>query len=305
MRRPIPERSRGFALMLVIWSLVIMLGLSAGFAMAVRHETRIASDLVDAARIDASAIAARNLALLALNHRDAAQRWRPDGQARLLTYDGLRIAVRVRSETGRIDLNRAPRPVLVGLIEQVAPDRDFEALADAIIDWRDRDERPSPSGAEADEYRDAGLSYTPPNQHFRSVQELGRVLGFDSDVSQALAPFVTVHSRRPRINAMSAEPTVLAAIPGVDPATAERFIAERGQSLLDGTPPPIELLQDGRRYVEMQMDARVILMDVAVLPIDKPIHLEQVVMGMDTEQSYTLLSRNRLSAADTDRWWRP
>lgn len=303
MPRSIPERSQGFALILVIWSLVIMLGLSAGFAMAVRHEIRVANDLVDAVRIDATTLAARNLALLALNHREDEIRWLPDGQVRRLQHGGLQVAIRVRSETGRIDLNRAPRPVLIGLFEQIAPERDPEQLADTLIDWRDRDERRSEQGAELADYRAAGLDYGPANEQFRSIHALSQVLGFDADVVETIAPYVTVHSRRPRINAMSAEPIVLTAIPTVDRATAEQFVEARSASLRDGTPPPVDLLRDGRRFIEMQLDTRVLLMDIAVLPPDRPVHLEQVVLGRQDDQGYALLSREPLRLSGVDPWW--
>lgn len=309
------RRNRGFALVLVIWSLVIMLGLSAGFAMAVRHETRVAHDLVDMTRLDATAIAARNLALLALNRQDAEQRWRPDGETRTIQYDGMQIAVRVRSETGRIDLNRAPRQVIVGLIEQLAPERDPQALADAMIDWRDRDDRRSEYGAEQDDYRNAGRGYTPPNQPFRSIHELGQVLGFDAELARLMRPYVSVHSQRPRINAMSAEAVVLAAIPDVDLPTAEQFVFARAQAIRAGTPPPVDMLRGGRRFIEMRLDVRTLLMDIAVLPDDgladpapvsvNPLYLEQVVMGMGKAQRYTPLSREVLQPTDAEPWWRP
>ena len=309
------RRDRGFALILVIWSLVIMLGLSAGFAMAVRHETRVAQDLIDTARLDATAIAVRNLALLALNRQDAEQRWRPDGQTRTIQYNGMRAAVRVRSESGRIDLNRAPRPVIVGLIEQLAPDRDAQALADAVIDWRDRDDRRSEYGAEKDDYRNAGREYTPPNLPFRSVHELGQVLGFDAELARRMAPYVSVHSRRPRINAMSADAVVLAALPDVDLPTAEQFVVARAQAIRDGSPPPVDMLRGGRRFIEMQLDARVLLMDIAVLSDDgladpepvalAPLYVEQAVMARGTAQHYTLLSREARQPTDAEPWWLP
>jgi general secretion pathway protein K len=303
MIRSMPDRNRGFALILVIWSLVILLGLSAGFAMAVRYETRVANDVLAATETLAIATAARNLALVALNHREVDERWQPDGRVRGLSWADARIAVRVRSDSGRVDLNRAPRAVLVGLFEQIAPEREPERLADTLIDWRDRDDRRSELGAEADDYRDAGLEFGPSNQPLHSVHELSQVLGFDGNLARALMPFVTVHSRRPRVNALSAEPTVLAALPDIDGAIAEQFVEARELALDSGMPPPIEMLRDARRYVEMQMDARVLLMDIAIARPERPLHIEQVVLALDGLQTYALLSRETLTVSANDPWW--
>ena len=44
MRRP-PRTQKGFALILVIWALVLLVSLGSGFSYALRHEVRAASDL--------------------------------------------------------------------------------------------------------------------------------------------------------------------------------------------------------------------------------------------------------------------
>lgn len=301
--RSTPKYSRGFALILVIWALIIMLGVSAGFAMAVRHEARVATDAVTSVETEAIATAARNLAVIALYRRDADLRWRADGRVRTVAWPGVDIAVRLRSDSSRIDLNRAPRDVLAGLIEQVAPERDTDALADAVLDWRDRDDRRSENGAEADEYRAAGLAYEPGNQPFRSINELSQVLGFDAELARALRPHITIYGQRPRINALGADSKVLAAVPGIDLVTAERFIEDRAQAFSDGMPPSVDSLGDGRRYIETQQDADVLLIDLAIRRPNGPIHLEQVVMERVEDQSYRLLNREQLSAKDISPWW--
>lgn len=285
-------RNRGFALILVIWSLVIMLGLSTGFAMAVRHETRVATDILQNAQADAIATAARHLAVLALNRQDADARWLPDGRWHQLRWGGAKITVRLRSESSRIDINRAPRAVLLGLMTLIAPAGDPEALADTLIDWRDRDDRPSPSGAEETAYRDAGLEHGPANRPFVSINELSRLLGFDGKMIDAMRPLVTVHSRRPRVNALSAEPTVLAALPGIDFATAEQFVQLRDTAFDGGENPPLEMLKEGRRFVEMNLETRVVSVDIVVNLPDATPHAEQVVIALGQDSVYTLLARD-------------
>jgi general secretion pathway protein K len=288
-------RSRGFALILVIWGLVVMLGLGAGFAMAVRHETRVASDAVDRLQQQAAALAARNLAIVALIEPDDEQRWRPDGAPHALVWDDARITVRVTSESGRIDINRAPQPVLLGLMQTLLPERDADALTDALIDWRDRDDRPSPAGAEAADYRAAGLGYVPTNAPLYSVTELSRVIGFDNDIVERLRPHITVYSRRPRLNAMSADPVTLAALPGVDLAMAQQFALQRDASLRNGAVPMVDLLREGRRFVEMNLDDRVVALDIVVTMEETTPHAERVVMSRDNAVGYRLLARRTVA----------
>lgn len=296
-----PARNQGFALILVIWALVILLGLGTGFAMAVRHETGVATDTLRRAEFDAIATAARHLAVLEMNRRDPDARWLPDGRWREVSWGHAKIGVRLRSESGRIDINRAPRIVLLGLFEQLAPTGDPEALADILIDWRDRDDRPSPRGAEAADYRSAGLDYGPANRPLISTNELSRLLGFDETVIDALRPYVTVHSRRPRVNAMSAEATVLAALPGIDPITAEQFVLQREAAYDGGENPPLAMLKQGRRFVEMHLDTRVVAVDIVVTLPDRTRYAEQVVIAQGRNGAYTLLARDsRPTTTDED-----
>ena len=54
MRMP-GRHERGFALLLVIWVLAILAVLAAGFAASTRSETRLARNLLEAARAQALA----------------------------------------------------------------------------------------------------------------------------------------------------------------------------------------------------------------------------------------------------------
>ena len=45
----------GFALILVIWALVLLTSLATGFALAIRHEIRVAGDMASIAQAEATA----------------------------------------------------------------------------------------------------------------------------------------------------------------------------------------------------------------------------------------------------------
>jgi len=55
-------------------------------------------------------------------------------------------------------------------------------LVNAIIDWRDEDDLVGLEGAEKEEYKEAGLSYQPPNKPFKSIEELQMVLGMNEQI---------------------------------------------------------------------------------------------------------------------------
>ena len=51
---------------------------------------------------------------------------------------------------------------------------------------------------------------------------------------------------------------VLAALPGIDSITAEQFVQLRDAALDGGENPPLTMLKEGRRFVEMHLDNRVV-----------------------------------------------
>ena len=97
------RRADGFALILVIWALVLLATVATGFAAAVRHETRSAGDLASLARAEAIAAAAVRHAALALASTDPDFRWQADAQLREIPWPDARVEVRVRSENARIE----------------------------------------------------------------------------------------------------------------------------------------------------------------------------------------------------------
>jgi general secretion pathway protein K len=147
------------------------------------------------------------------------------------------VVVEFRSETARIDLNFAPRELLVGLFAALgAPQGHAENYAHRIVGWRN-----APSAGEDSEpsaYQKAGLRYAPRGAPFPHVNELSLVLDLPvALVSRALS-FVTVYSGLPQVNALAAAPEVLAALPGMTPDRLNAFLAQRqvtpgnGQALM-------------------------------------------------------------------------
>jgi general secretion pathway protein K len=240
---------RGFALVLVLWAMILLTVIGISFGFAVRIETGAGTLLADQVRAEAAATAGIRRAVLGLLATERELRWHTDGRQYEIPWPDATLRVSMRAENGKIDLNYAPRQLLAGLFENLLPGADADALADAVIDWRDRDDRRSAQGAEDFEYRAAGR-WGPANSRFTSVAELSQVLGFDAAMVSTLTPHLTVFARRPRIDPVAANATVLAAIPGISPTLAEQFVVERDAALAADTEPDLRLLAPGSRYLD-------------------------------------------------------
>ncbi|MCW5893622.1 MAG: general secretion pathway protein GspK [bacterium] len=221
MSRP---AERGAALVAVTAALaalvVVALGVLAGTLRAERRtRAALATLQADALARSAAATAAALLAdWTALDQPDDVHApWaQPIAPQEL---GGGRVEVIVEDEARRLDLGTAEPDALPRLLEALALDR---ALADAIADWTDPDDRPRPYGAERAAYRDGT---PPPNAPLRSVGELGLVRGVDARTLARLRPFVTVAGEA-GVNPNTAPREVLLAWLG-DAARADEILARR------------------------------------------------------------------------------
>ncbi|MCB1773541.1 MAG: general secretion pathway protein GspK [Gammaproteobacteria bacterium] len=291
---------RGFALLLVIWALVLLLSLATGFGYAVRHELRFGSDLSDSVKAEAASLAALHQAILALGTTDDETRWQPDSAARVFTWPQGTVTVKVISENGRIDINGAPVELLRGLFEQLLPDHDAAALADAVLDWRDRDDNPQPFGAEESEYLAAGYAYAPMNQPFGSTSELSQVFGFDRETTEIVQPYLTVYSRRPRINAYSADLVTLAAVPGITLAMAEAFVADREAAAANEEKPDFSILGNGKRYVDTTSSSNLFAIDMTTTITNGGKLRRQVVVALQGRNGFLVLDHRPMPTPPTE-----
>jgi len=141
-----------------------------------------------------------------------------------------RVAVTVRSESARINLNLAPPELLAGLFQQLGVAADQANIyAARVVDWRDEDDKMEKNGAERPAYRALGRVDGPRNGPFVHVDELGLVLGVPAQVAAAAAPYLTVSSGHEQINPMLADPPVLLAIPGVSADGVRDFLVQRAK----------------------------------------------------------------------------
>lgn len=185
-------RQRGFALLLTLWSLVLLALLTTQLTSAARTELQLASNLRAAAVIEAQADGLIYSTIFRLMN-SAPSRRGVDGLPHETPVPGGQAAIRVSSLAGKVNPNTASEPLLATLMQQVgAPEQQAAEVAAAIADWRTPGQRPRPHGAKAAQYSIAGRPYAPPGAPFETIEELRLVLGMTPDLLGRLMPHLTV-----------------------------------------------------------------------------------------------------------------
>jgi general secretion pathway protein K len=241
-----PHRSgRGAALLLVLWLLALMTILLGSLALITRTEALQARHLFDTTTARYAAEAGINRAVYQMATPDPQLRWVPDGRSYELEYEGAALKLAVTDESGLIDLNAADVVGLSNLFVSLGVEqREADALADAILDWRDTDDLVSPNGAEDADYDAAGYDYGAKDAPFDTVSEVQQVLGMTRELFERVAPALTIYSGQPTPNPAFAPPEVLRTLVGMNDELARQLVAARhAWDPLSGAPPP--LLPDG------------------------------------------------------------
>lgn len=208
------KHARGAALLLVMWLVLLLSGLVAGYAMAARIESMQGNGVARSTMASEAARAGIEYAVSRMLDPDPERRWAADGRAYRFDFDGVAVDVEVRDEAAKIDLNAAPHDLLAGLFVQLGePEEAATRLAGAILDWRDADDLSQPAGgAEDADYAAAGLPWGAKDAPFESVAEVEQVLGMRPALYAAAAPHLTVYTERGMPDARFADPIVLAAM---------------------------------------------------------------------------------------------
>ena len=264
---------RGLALILVLWSLMLLTAVAVSFGYAVRVETAVGSALSDQVRAEAIAASGVRRAILGVLTEDKEARWPVDGRVREIPWPDAVLRASVRSESAKIDLNHAPKELLMGLFTNLLPGGEAvaEALADAVIARREQVAAQAPAATTR-----RGLPTAPPatarpptaapaatataaagRLAFRSVDELAQLPGFTADGIWRLRPYLTVHGGKAKVDAASADVEVLAAVPGVSRDAAVAFVRDRAARSDETQALDISPLGEGARYLDAASKAAV------------------------------------------------
>jgi general secretion pathway protein K len=212
------RRSGGFALLIVLWTLVLIAFIVARLTASGRTEIRIAGNLVADAVTAAAADGAISTAIFNQLDPSPDQHWRLNGQAHELTIGGSRVLVQLEDEAGRVNPSTASPELLEALLRTTGSDPESaHRLAAAIGEWvgsAPATPATRPRNAVPADYRAAGLDYGPPGEPLETLDELDRVLGMTPAVLAAIRPHLTLFGP-PQPNPANADPVVAAVLAGI------------------------------------------------------------------------------------------
>lgn len=229
------RRERGLALVTVLWGLVILAAIAAVMLSTERISGRLAATGLARAQAEALVDAAVNRAVLGLLDPRIEHRWRIDGAPRDAVFKDRSVRVSIQDEYGKIDLNMASRETLQQMFVVAGEASDAaDALADAVLDWREKGDLKRLNGAKAADYVAAGFDYLPRGGPFQTIDELQLVIGVTSELYQRLEPIVTVYSQRQTLNTQTAPRAALLSLPGMDPARVDEMLHVRDTADIGG-----------------------------------------------------------------------
>ncbi len=206
------RRSGGFALIIVLWTLVLIGFIVAHLTASGRTEIRIAGNLVANSASQAAADGAIFEAIFNLSDPQPEKRWPVDGTPRQVTVGGSRVILRVEDEASWINPSTASPALLEALLRLTGSDPDTaRRIATSISEWAGSATAPRPQEALVADYRAAGLDYGPPSAPIETLSELGRVLGVTPAVLIAIRPHLTLFGPS-EPNPATTDPVVAAAL---------------------------------------------------------------------------------------------
>ena len=208
-----PEhRSAGFALLIVLWTLVLIAFLVLHLTASGRTETRIASNLQLNAIAATAADGGISAAIFNQTSPRPEERWLVDGPPHLMTVGDCRVMVRLENEAARVNPNLASPVLMEALLRALGLDPDnSRRVAAAIADWVGSSQTPKTADVLKAEYQSAGLDYAPPAAPFESIDEISRVLGVTPAIYAALRPHLTLFGPADP-DPLGADPVVVAAL---------------------------------------------------------------------------------------------
>ncbi|MDR2129463.1 MAG: general secretion pathway protein GspK [Burkholderiaceae bacterium] len=209
MRRARP--GRGAALILVLWLVAAMSLVVLAGTRSVRQSTQRAAWEMERMRAEALLDSALQLAAQKLL------------QTRVTEYTGLdvqlggnTVTIEVVPASGLVDVHVVSDVLLQTLLQNAGglSASDAAILTARIRDFIDPDDIPQGNGgAEAAQYRAAGLAHVPRNARLDDLIELRSVLGMTPDVYAKILPFLSINGQQ-RIDIGSAPPALIDVLSG-------------------------------------------------------------------------------------------
>lgn len=234
-----PDRAaQGIALISVLWVLVLLSLMAGALAANSRLDAGIATNLRHSAQLALATETGMQWAFWGLSAPQPQVPWLADGSVYSAEQEGVLLRVAVQDENGKIDINVANETILQRLFEAVLADSSrAQALANAVLDWRDEDDFQRIDGAEDIDYENAGFEYGASDKPFNSIEELRLVMGMTDEIYAAISTAVTIHSGKQLVNPLVAPRLVLLALSDHGEGEVDQYIERRRELHLSGQQP--------------------------------------------------------------------
>jgi general secretion pathway protein K len=205
------RNQRGFALLVVLWTVALLALLGTYLVTAAREHIAIESELRTAATLETAADGATQHAIFEL----LKGQWTPDGTIRAIRIGAVEVRIFLEDEALKLNPNNASAAELQALLQRLSLGQRFAAqIAAAIVDWR------TPAGAQtlagAATPNGSDRNDNAPGVPFARLADLAAVPGMTPDIMQRLMPHLTVFS--------GSDPDLVADTGGADNANAEHLI---------------------------------------------------------------------------------
>lgn len=225
--------SDGFIIVAVLWILAALATLVSVYAIYVTNSAIAVTASSDV--IIADPLVSAGVELAAYQLLGQSDQTRPAIGQFTARVGAAQLTVAFQTEAARIDLNAAPKELLIGLLIGFgASPLDAGGYADRIIAWRTKIAAQNiDTDSENSFYLSAGLGYTPRHAPFAHVSELWLVHGIPPVLVERMLPFVTVFSGKPQVDVIDAAPQVIAALPNMTPEIVQAIVAARDAGALD------------------------------------------------------------------------
>jgi general secretion pathway protein K len=185
---------RGFAVLIVLWSVALFALLGTSLLAISRQDMQRTRNLLDEAIVEAAANGAVQRAIFSVIN-DSSRHRSSSGLIHAMALGRAMVTVRVQDEADKVNPNIASVQLLQALLVEVGADpRTAAAVAASIVEWR---EAWGPAGRlskVAAHYNAAGREYAPSGALFASFDELGAVLGMTPTLLARLRPHLTLFS---------------------------------------------------------------------------------------------------------------
>jgi general secretion pathway protein K len=261
-------RPRGFALVIVLWTMVLLAFVMTHMVTAGRTEARIAANFV--ANADAETQADGAVVETVFRLIDASDsHWDVGGGPYALRMHNAKAVVTIRSESGKVNPNTASQQMLAALMSAVgAPQSQAAMVSAAMLDWRQSDDNDQKGPArKMAQYRAARLDYAPPGAPFESLDEIQRVIGMTPDLFRKLKPNLSIYQ--------TGDPDI---------ATAEPAVAEALHKLaLPPQPPNTDVTQVVSIVAQVTTERGGHYRRHAIVRVDPPESQTYGILAWDTD----------------------